>query len=132
MFSIHVFPEMFDPSFLSLLLLPLLSDFSPFGKPCTTLHFPYKLFVRSRQAYKRRLAGCREQRLIPTRISDPLNRKLKPVFFIPLLITYHVIKIEFFINSMALLIHQHLPTRRIRRHTSDKPRITDYFRQIVR
>ena len=41
-------------------------------------------------------------------------------------------KFEFFVSSMALLIDQHLPTRRVRRHTSDKPWVTDYFRQIVR
>ena len=33
---------------------------------------------------------------------------------------------------MALLIDQHLPTRRVRRHASDKPWVTGYFRQIVR
>ena len=33
---------------------------------------------------------------------------------------------------MALLIDQHLPTRRVMRHKSDKPCVTDYFRQIIR
>ena len=33
---------------------------------------------------------------------------------------------------MALLIDQHLPTRRVMRDKSDKPCVTDYFRQIIR
>ena len=49
---------------------------------------------------------------------------------IPPCVTFsdHVTKrFEYFISSMALLINQHLPTRRVRRHISDKSWVTDYF-----
>ena len=39
---------------------------------------------------------------------------------------------EFFPNSMTCLIDLHLPKRCVRRHTSDKPWVTDYFRQLIR
>ena len=41
-------------------------------------------------------------------------------------------KFEFFQNSMTCLIDLHLPKRCVRRHTSDKPWVTDYFRQLIR
>ena len=33
---------------------------------------------------------------------------------------------------MSCIINQHLPTRVVRRHTSDKPWVTDYFRQLIK
>ena len=33
---------------------------------------------------------------------------------------------------MTCLIYLHLPKRCIRRHTLDKPWVTDYFRQLIR
>ena len=41
-------------------------------------------------------------------------------------------KFEFFQNSMICLIDLHLPKRCVKRHTSDKPWVTDYFRQLIR
>ena len=41
-------------------------------------------------------------------------------------------KFEFFPNLMTCLVDLHLPKRCVRRHTSDKPWITDYFRQLIR
>ena len=41
-------------------------------------------------------------------------------------------KFEFFQSSMSSIINQHLPTRVVRRHTSDKPWVTDYFRQLIK
>ena len=32
---------------------------------------------------------------------------------------------------MSNLLNQHLPTRRVSRHTSDNPWVTDYFRQLI-
>ena len=40
-------------------------------------------------------------------------------------------KFEFFQNSMAYLIRQHLPTKKVRRHTTDKPWVTDHFRYLI-
>ena len=40
-------------------------------------------------------------------------------------------KFEFFQNSMAYLIRQHLPTKNVRRHTTDKPWVTDHFRYLI-
>ena len=41
-------------------------------------------------------------------------------------------KFEFFQNSMTCLTDLHLPKRCVRRHPSDKPWVTDYFRQLIR
>ena len=38
-------------------------------------------------------------------------------------------KFEFFPNSMDYLIRQHLPTKKVRRHTTDKPWLTDHVWQ---
>ena len=40
-------------------------------------------------------------------------------------------KCEFFQNSMAYLIRQHLPTKKVWRHTTDKPWVTDHFRYLI-
>ena len=40
-------------------------------------------------------------------------------------------KFEFFQNSMTCLLDLHLPNRCVRRHTSDKPWVTDYFPQLI-
>ena len=39
--------------------------------------------------------------------------------------------VEVFQNSMAYLIRQHLPTKKVRRHTTDKPWATDHFRYLI-
>ena len=80
MFSIDVFPEMFVPSFLSLfsiywITLPLVFPVPHYTSPSSGL-------CGSHQPYRGRQAGCWKQRLIPTRVSDPLNRKLKTCILI--------------------------------------------------
>ena len=40
-------------------------------------------------------------------------------------------KFEFFQNSICFIINQHFPIRAVRRHSSDKPWVTDYFRQLI-
>ena len=76
--SIDVFPEMFDPSSFSLY-------FSSFSFSPTLIspvsHYTYPSgWCGSRQPYRRGRAGTRKQRLIPTRVTDRLNRTLKTCF----------------------------------------------------
>ena len=76
--SIDVFPEMFDPSYFSLYF-----SFIGFSPTLINLvsHYTYpSWWCRSRQPYRRGRAGSRKQRLIPTRVTDPLNHKLKTCF----------------------------------------------------
>ena len=73
--STDVFPEMFDPSSFSLYFSSL--GFSPTLISLVS-HYTYPSgWCESRQPYRRGRAGSRKQRLIPTRVTDPLNRTLK-------------------------------------------------------
>ena len=67
-----------------LILLPSLSIspplfFSTLISPVSHYTYPSG-WCRSRQPYRRGRAGTRKQRLIPTRVTDPLNRTLKTCF----------------------------------------------------
>ena len=73
--SIDVFPEMFDPSSFSLYFSS--SGFSPtLISPVSHYTYPSG-WCGSRKPYRRGRAGSRKQRMIPTRVTDPLNRTLK-------------------------------------------------------
>ena len=69
---------MFDPSYFSLYFS--FFGFSPILINLVS-HYTYSSgWCRSRQPYRRGRADSRTQRLIPTQVTDPLNRTLKTCF----------------------------------------------------